>query len=63
MEDRKRHGKGELNYINGNKYDGNWIYDKRIGQGKYSYIDGASYEGQWEIDKFNGQGRCLGKKV
>ena len=52
----ERHGKGTFHFANGDRYEGDWRYNKRHGQGKYYYSNGAQYIGEWRDDKANGEG-------
>jgi hypothetical protein len=50
-----RHGKGVMNYVNGSKYEGDWIVN-RHGYGVMKFSDGATYEG----DYVNGSAHGIG---
>ena len=41
------HGEGEITYVNGDKYKGNFVDGKRQGAGKYIFADGSYYEGEF----------------
>jgi len=46
----KRNGKGKLNIINGDVYDGDFVDSKRHGYGTYTFskpIKGMVYKGEW----------------
>ena len=44
-----RHGKGKMNYSNGNIYEGNWINDLFNGKGNYLHKKyGQNISGDWE---------------
>lgn len=40
-----KHGKGSINYYNGDKYNGIFFQDQITGSGLYSFITGDYYEG------------------
>lgn len=56
---------GVLNYINGDKYDGDWTDDKKgpngrmnfNGVGMQFYANGDKYDGQWENEVVQGKGK------
>lgn len=52
----KYYGKGEYQFKNGNKYDGQWRDDQMHGTGVYYYPDGSRYEGLFVNGKKNGKG-------
>ena len=52
----KKHGEGVQNWVNGNKYVGQYWMNEITGQGKYTWADGKSYEGSWKNGQRNGQG-------
>ena len=37
----KKSGWGEYTYMNGNRYDGEWVDDKKHGRGEYFFADGS----------------------
>jgi hypothetical protein len=40
--------KGTYTYVNGNKYDGEWVNDKKHGRGVYHYYStNEKYDGEW----------------
>ena len=41
------HGYGVCYYINGSKYEGQWVSDKRNGNRKYTWADGNVYIGEF----------------
>ena len=43
-------------YVNGEKFEGCWLYGLRNGYGVMKYVDGGLYEGFWTKDKKNGNG-------
>jgi hypothetical protein len=49
-------GKGTYQFVNGNKYEGEWIDDFKSGYGVLHYANGEKYEGFWENDKAHGKG-------
>jgi len=38
------HGKGHMDYANGDKYTGDWLEDKQTGQGVYIFANGDRYQ-------------------
>jgi hypothetical protein len=52
----KRHGDGELTWINGDKYVGKFKDGYIEGRGTISFHDGTEYSGQWKKNKFHGEG-------
>jgi hypothetical protein len=57
MKDGKRHGKGKMDFANGDKYIGDWFDGNRTGQGVYIHANGDRYEGQFKDDKKHGKGK------
>ena len=45
------HGQGTYTWANGDKYVGEWKWDKQHGQGTYTWADGAKYVGEWKSDE------------
>ena len=43
-----RSGEGTFNYMNGDKYSGNWKNGKRYGKGSFFYVNGDTKIGVWE---------------
>jgi len=61
-----RHGRGLMEYLNGEKYDGEWKMNQRHGHGVMTYKNGDVYTGNWENDKKNGSGNIIyhnGEKI
>lgn len=54
-----RHGRGLMEYLNGEKYDGMWKMNQRHGYGVMIYKNGDIYSGNWENDKKNGSGQIM----
>ena len=52
----KAHGHGELNYVNGNHYIGQFKKNLRDGQGTFTFKNGSKYVGQYKDDKKTGYG-------
>ena len=48
---------GTLNYANGDRYTGDWVFGKKHGWGVYKHADGVVYAGEWHEDKQEGFGR------
>lgn len=48
----KREGNnGKYYFTNGDKYDGEWLYDKRNGKGKLVFANGGYFEGSFKDDE------------
>ena len=54
-----RHGRGVHTCANGDRYEGQWRYDRRDGTGKMTFVRGLKYEGEWKDDKAHGCGAGL----
>ena len=50
----ERHGLGTYTFPDGEKYAGEYRFDKRHGHGAYTWPDGEEYIGEWEEDEMNG---------
>jgi len=50
------HGKGIRTWLNGDKYDGDWVNGKRSGKGRFTWANGGNYTGDWLSDQRTGQG-------
>ena len=55
----KPHGKGRMDYTNGESYTGEFFLGTFKGQGTYTWPGGQRYEGQWLQGKYHGQGRLV----
>ena len=55
--DFKKHGKGELVFVNGDVYTGDFKKDQRAGFGLIIFNYGKRYAGEWKKDYPHGQGR------
>ena len=42
-----RNGYGVKNWINGDRYEGNWVKDIREGKGIFYWANGNTYDGDW----------------
>jgi hypothetical protein len=52
-----KHGKkGSYRWLDGDRYEGEYVDGKRKGNGTYFWANGEKYEGEWENDKRNGVG-------
>ena len=51
-----RHGKGEFEFIGGDKYVGEFRNNKRHGQGTFALVSGNKYVGEFKDGKRHGQG-------
>ena len=56
MENGVKHGKGALEYLSGEKYEGLFVDGKCHGFGVLSFLDGGQYEGEWFEDEMHGRG-------
>jgi hypothetical protein len=55
--DGYRHGRGTMEYMDGNIYEGQWKHGQPSGSGTYTEIDtGAKYVGQWKDGQQSGSG-------
>ena len=52
----KRHGSGVYFYLDGGRYDGEWVDDRIQGRGKSIYANSNVYEGDWVDGRINGFG-------
>lgn len=55
-EHGERHGTGEMNWKNGDKYVGNFNRGARHGHGSLFFADGSEYVGEWERNYMHGSG-------
>jgi hypothetical protein len=49
-----KHGKGELRWLNGDVYKGDFLNDNLHGRGEFKWADGRHYIGAWRFNKFHG---------
>ena len=56
FENGLRNGKGELKFVNGDKYVGMFKDDVREGKGVYYWKDGSRWEGEFKNNVMNGNG-------
>jgi hypothetical protein len=54
--DGLRHGRGTLEWANGDKYDGQFWNGMRHGVGKLMFADGSEYDGWWRYNRMDGHG-------
>lgn len=47
----KLEGKGIFTWLDGRKYEGEYVDDKKEGQGIFYWPDGRKYEGFWKNGK------------
>eukprot|EP00899_Mesostigma_viride_P002232 jgi/Mesvir1/12009/Mv00312-RA.1 len=45
------------NFLNSDKYIGDWLDGKPHGKGKYVWADGSQYDGEWKSGKKHGYGK------
>jgi hypothetical protein len=43
MKDGKKHGKGKMDFANGDSYTGIWVDDKKTGPGLFTSPGGTTY--------------------
>ena len=55
-----KNGKGELKFLNGDRYVGNFVNDNREGAGVYYWKDGSRWEGDFKNNVMNGKGMYYG---
>jgi len=48
--------KGVYTWLDGRKFEGNWLDNNMHGRGIYTWKDGRRYEGEYEFDKKHGYG-------
>ncbi len=53
------HGLGEVTYLNGDKYKGEFIHAKRNGFGLFRFKNGNWYQGDHIDNSFNGYGKLI----
>ena len=53
------HGNGVYLWVNGDKYEGQFIDGKKHGIGNIKYSAGEEYTGEFKNDKPHGSGECL----
>ncbi len=51
----KMHGRGQVMFADGEKYDGDLLDGVAHGQGAYFYRDGTSFSGDWKNGCFKGR--------
>ena len=56
-----RNGLGEMNWLNGNIYTGNWRINRMNGEGIMSYTNGDKYIGKWSDGMRDGRGTMIYK--
>ena len=57
---KKREGKGEMRYANGDVYTGDWKDDVRCGSGRFKALrERYEYNGEWANDTFHGTGTLI----
>ena len=49
FKDNKKHGKGKMDFANGDKYTGDWVDDVRMGNGVYIFATGDRYDQDVQI--------------
>jgi len=54
--DGLRHGRGTLEWENGDKYEGQFYNGMRHGVGKLAFADGSEYDGWWRYNRMDGHG-------
>jgi hypothetical protein len=56
LKDGKIHGKGKMDFHNGDKYTGDWIDGNMTGQGVSTLANGTRSEGQFKDNRMHGKG-------
>lgn len=51
-----KHGHGVFTWANGNKYDGEWAFNKQHDFGIFTWANGSRYEGEYKDGKKHGRG-------
>lgn len=51
-----------MDYIHGDKYDGEWSNNMKNGHGVMTYLNGEKYDGAWKDDKREGNGKALNEQ-
>ena len=54
--DGVRNGIGSYTYLNGDKYEGEWVINEKHGTGKMNYIKEGEFFGRFENGKRHGEG-------
>jgi hypothetical protein len=49
-------GTGSIDFVSGNRYEGQFEAGKLHGQGTYNWRDGVSYKGEFTLNKISGTG-------
>ena len=55
-------GCGTFKWVNGKKYDGQYVNNKKCGFGMFRWPDGSEFKGLWRDGRQNGPGIFLNKK-
>ena len=55
----KYHGKGKINFYNGNNFEGQWRDGKFIGLVTYNFPDGGIYIGGWKDGNQHGESKLI----
>ena len=50
------HGVGTFTWVDGRKYEGQFVDDRKEGHGVFTWSDGRTYEGSWKDGKQHGEG-------
>lgn len=48
------HGYGQISYLNGDYFEGEFLYGKKFGLGIYKFNNGEFYEGEFKDNEFHG---------
>ena len=62
FKNRKRHGKGFMTWMSGDKYVGEFVYGQREGKGTYTWKNGDNYVGTYKNNKMHGTGKLTWAK-
>ena len=52
--------KEDVTLLNGDRFDGHWLFGRKHGKGVYTFTSGSKYEGTWHGDKMVGIGFFTG---
>ena len=56
------HGNGVFTWVDGRRYEGEYVEDKKEGFGRFVWPDGREYVGSWKNGKQHGSGKYIDKR-
>ncbi|CAM6005301.1 unnamed protein product [Sphagnum balticum] len=59
----KMEGNGVFTWLDGRRYEGEYMNDKKEGFGIFTFRDGRVYEGEWKNGKQHGKGLFKKKNI